>query len=529
MDEAGPQPKLFTPVTVGAGCTVPPPAPPQGSYDWAAVVHPNCFDNTERLGLWFGGTQPVANGQSPSRFIQPVSEESIGAGEDQATGYSVYVLVHGWAPGYRAAVNAQGGRLRWWEDNASSGGAWAAAWAWSPVTGDSPALPVNPTGVLQAIKAFDPQSTVLAYSWIDDSATDGSFEELDEVYRSEAYTQVNGIRLANALLRTLVAGFWTNPANKLHLIGHSHGSKVVTVAALTLQNLGLPLAQLTLLDAPENEETLNVNGANFLGFYLQQMKIADPTGPSSGGTFVDNYPSYFGVAYRSPQLSNVVDVALDPSKLYYSTDPGDQHSYAAAWYAASAAAAQKFALLSLGFSWPPPQQSFKPALNQTWAGGVTQAQQWLLITGTPPLTYLYSAPSLSIDSVATLGNVGGSPASGLVFGPPTAPQSFSMFQGGYGNGAFSDGFGLAFDVAWTGAQDGDYLVFTAESGEERVQEVVLVLDGKTGFRGTYPLTLAADASSSVLDLAFYIFYFPARGNTSGQVRLSNFRRVVVSY
>src|SRR6185295_13101695 len=154
-----------------------------------------------------------------------------------------------------------------------------AAWAWSPVSGDSPALPVNPTGVLQAIKAFDPRSTVLAYSWIDDSATDGSFEELDEVYQSEAYTQVNGIRLANALIRTLVAGFWTNPANKLHLIGHSHGSKVVTVAALTLQNLGLPLAQLTLLDATESEGTLNANGANFLGFYLQQMTIADPTSP----------------------------------------------------------------------------------------------------------------------------------------------------------------------------------------------------------------------------------------------------------
>ncbi|HXU32797.1 MAG TPA: hypothetical protein VN851_19680 [Thermoanaerobaculia bacterium] len=532
--EGKPRRGPFFAATVAPGCTPPPPVPSQGSTDWGAAVHPNCFDNLARVGLWVGGTLPLRSGQSPSRFFQPMSPDAqVGTteGSDAAEGpFHVYVLAHGWAPGFRAAVNAQGGRLRWWDDAAhNSDGIWTSDWAWTPVSGYDPALPVNSTGLLQSIKAFDPKAWVFAYSWIDDSATDGSYLDLGEVYQSEAYTQVNGIRLANALLRLLVPQFWTDPANTLHLIGHSHGSKVVTMAALTLQDLGLPVAHLTLLDSPESKGALIGNGANFLGFFLEQMRIADPTSPSSSATFVDNYPSYFGVAYGgSPKLANVVDVALDPSKIYDEADPGDKHSYAAAWYGAAAAAAQTFKLPSLGFSWPPPKQAFLPALLQRWVGGTTQSHQWPLQTGTPPYLFLYSAPGLPIDTLATLGNVSGTPASGLVFGAPKNPQIYSMFQGGYMNDIESHGYGLAFDVTWDGAQDGDYLVITGESGEERIQEVVVVLDGKTRFRGTYPLTLAADASNvPFFDLWFFIFYFPAPGNQAGQVTVGNFRRMVV--
>ena len=325
------------------GCTPPPPVPSEGSTDWGAAVHPNCFDNLARLGLWVGATLPLKSGESPSRYFQAMADGQLGA--EQEGPFHVYVLAHGWAPGYRTVVDAHGGRLRWWDDDAHSGGIWTSDWAWTPVSGYDPALPVNPTGLLQSIKAFDPKSWVFAYSWLDDSATGGSYADLVEVYQSEAYTQINGIRLANALLRLLVPQFWTNPANRLHLIGHSHGSKVVTVAALTLQNLGLPVAQLTILDAPESKGTEIGNGANFLGFFLEQMKIADPTDPGSAGTFVDNYPSYFGVAYGgAKRLANVVDAVLDPSKLYDWNDPGGRHTYAAAWYGAAAAAARAFGL-----------------------------------------------------------------------------------------------------------------------------------------------------------------------------------------
>ncbi len=522
-------PEPDRPRSVAPGCTPPPPVPSEGSTDWGAAVHPNCFDNLARLGLWVGGTLPVATDQSPSRYFQAMADAQVGA-EPNDDEFHVYVLAHGWAPGWRAVVDAEGGRLRWWDDNAHSGGIWASNWAWCPFSGVDPALPVNPTGLLQSIKAFDPKSWVFAYSWIDDSATDGSWYDLGEVYQSEAYTQINGIRLANALLRMLVPQFWTNPKNRLHLIGHSHGSKVVTVAALTLQNLGLPVARLTILDAPESKATEVGNGANFLGFFLEQMAIADPTKPGSAGTFIDNYPSYFGVAYGgSRRLANVVDVALDPSKIYDEDDPGDKHSYAAAWYGASAAAAQTYRLPSLGLAWPPPLTPFQPALLQTWPGGTTFRSQWPLQTGSPPYLFLYSAPALSIDTLATSGNVTGSPASGLVFGAPVSPQTYSMFQGGYMNGAKSGGYGLAFDLTWDGATDGDYLVITGESGEERIQEVTVVLDGKSHPFRTYSLTLAADASNvPYFDLWFFIFYFPAAGNQAGQVTVGNFRRVVVS-
>ena len=103
-----------------------------------------------------------------------------------------------------------------------------------------------------------------------------------------------------------------------------------------------------------------------------------------------------------------------------------------------------------------------------------------------------------------------------------------MFKGGYLNGGDSHGFGLAFDVAWAGATDGDYLVITAEHGGERIQEVTVVLDGKSRPFKTYSLTLAADATNiPFFDLWFYIFYFPAAGNQSGQVTVGNFRRMVV--
>ncbi len=150
--------------------------------------------------------------------------------------------------------------------------------------------------------------------------------------------------------------------------------------------------------------------------------------------------------------------------------------------------------------------------------------------GSPPHLFVFSAPTLPVDKLGHQGNVSGTPATGLVFGAPASPQTYSMFKGGYKNSVLSDGYGLAFDVAWTGATDGDYLVFTAESGEERRQEVVLVLDGKSGPFKTYTLTLAANASSAFSGTsAFYIFYFPAAGNQAGQVTVGNFRRVVVTY
>ena len=314
-------------------CTPAPPSPPNGPSDWTLTVQGNCFSNIQRLGRWTGGTTVVPSRTDPSRHFQSVAPGSLAGGANPPT---IYVLAHGWAPGYRAAVNAQGGNLLWWGPNASANCIWTSDWAWSPVSAPlTPPFTVNTTGVLQSIAAFDPNAVILAYSWIDDSATDSGDLNLDEVYGSEAYTHVNGIRLANALEQAIASSFWNAPSGLLRIIGHSHGSKVATVAALTLQHRGRRVAHLTICDAPESELTLEANGSNLLGFYLEQMQIANPSCDCAGGAFVDNYASYFGVSYAgTPNLGNIVEVALDPSKLYDFDDPGNRHSYAAAWYGA---------------------------------------------------------------------------------------------------------------------------------------------------------------------------------------------------
>jgi hypothetical protein len=509
-------------------CTPPPPVPPGGPSDWAAAVYGNCFANLQRLGRWVRGTRSARSGESPAPFFQSVAAGGVGGGTRPV---NVYVVVHGWAPGYRAAVQAQGGRLLWWSDAAAAGGRWAADWAWVGVQGADPALVVNGTGLLQSIVANDPAAIVLAYSWIDNSATDGSFADFDQVYRSEAHTNINGLRLAAALETALAPSFWQSPASSLRLIGHSHGAKVATVAALTLERRGRRVNHLTLLDPPEGEAPLAANAANLLGFYLEQLTITDPRGDQSRGTFVDNYASIFGKGYAgTPNLERVVEVALQPSRLYSVTAPGDRHTYAAAWYGAAAQAARIFQQPPLGLAWPPPPVQYQPALNQTWPTGTTQPGQWILQTGASLRgAFSYAAPTLAVSTRAIRGNVTGTAAAGLLFTPVLgAPGTASVFQGGYRNSLLADGYGLAFDCTWTGAQAGDYLVVTAQSPDTREQEVVLVLDGRSAPQGQFPVAFNANVSSLLEALTLVIYYVPAANNSIGRVLVSNFRSVMVT-
>jgi len=515
-------------------CIPAPPLPPGGPSDWAAALQGNCFTNLQRLGRWVGGTKVLAPGTDPSSYFKPVEPDSLGFGDPPFP--PIYVLSHGWAPGYRDAVRAQGGNLLWWSPGAylkNSDGTrtWASDWAWTPVTAPlNPLFTVNANGVLQSIAAFEPAAIVLAWSWIDDSATDNIDDlfNLTEVYRSEAYTHLNGIRLANALEEAIHSSFWGS--GELHILGHSHGSKVATVAALTLQQRGRHVSQLTILDAPESEVTLEHNGANLLGFYLEPMQIAQPTSPRSGGTFVDNYASYFGIGYAgTPNLNQVVEVALDPSKLYSFDDPGDKHSYAAAWYGAAAAGAQSQKQPPLGLAWPPPPQTYLPALNQTWPTGNNQLSQWQLKAGAPIIgdSFTYYTQPLPVTTVSMSGNVKGNAATKLTFGPP-AGGGFSVFCGSYYNSAEGYGYGVAVDILWTLPQPGDYLVVTMESPDERVQEVLLVLDGQSSPAGQTSVAINSSVTNfPYLPVDLYIYYFTAQGDTTSRVVLSNFRLVNV--
>lgn len=108
--------------------------------------------------------------------------------------------------------------------------------------------------------------------------------------QSEGFTQLSGLEMAQAITAALSPAFFLGQG-LLHLMGHSHGSKVATVAALALDQQGLPITQLTLFDSPETgPNALGINfslpglaGAqNFLWYYLAQMNIS--TTPVLPGT-----------------------------------------------------------------------------------------------------------------------------------------------------------------------------------------------------------------------------------------------------
>ncbi len=114
---------------------------------------------------------------------------------------------------------------------------------------------------------------------------------------------------------------------------------------------------------------------------------------------------------------------------------------------------------------------------------------------------------------------------------PTRPWQYDrFFSGGYPNPFYSDGYGLAFDVTWTGASDGDYLVATVDSPDQGVggiQEVILVMDGRSAPDGTYPVAFNADISGTAEDVGFAFYLVPASGSKV-EITVANFRRVIVS-
>jgi hypothetical protein len=434
-----------------------PHKPPGSPSDWVDVVRGNYYSNLQRLALWIGGQTEVKIGEDPSQYFRELGEESIG---DLVKGAvpTIYVVVHGWAPKYATVVKKNNGKLRWWQSNAKLNDRWFSDWAWAPVGPDTPEkFTVNPTGLFQQIIKQEPSALALAYSWIDDSATS---DDNISVYRSEAKTNLNGLRLANALMTAIPRRFFELGV-RLHLIGHSHGSKVCTVAALRLQQHRIQTAQLTILDSPESYGSRFLNGANLLGFYLEQMNIKNPSS-SSPGTVVENYTSYVGVGYESPDgkspINNIVEVALYPRQIYgnNSTSAGPSHIYAAGWYGGAASGAKLQGQPPVGLAWPPFPTDYRPAKNQTWpGGGHSQANQWLLNVGPPIIgSSSYVPTPLSVEAKSRSGRVDGDPSTGLMFrGADSSGEGYSIFSGTYKPNNPKQ-WGIAFDLEWTGPSRG---------------------------------------------------------------------------
>jgi pimeloyl-ACP methyl ester carboxylesterase len=232
-------------------------------------------------------------------FLPLQSEHSIT--NSDTTAANVYVIAHGWMPGYNK-----------WVDTAEDKGNLPLSWqTWQgPDTADAPSTPwlydkgetgdpafaINDKGLAQAILQVDPHATVLAYSWIDESVTKNYLGYIpQDGFHSEAYTALNGMRMADAIMEALAPNYDAG-LGKVHLIGHSHGARVATVAALTLQQAALKnpqdnvVRQLTLLDSPEyrvstttlDKNPVAIDAANFDWFYLAQLNIAAPPITLSG-------------------------------------------------------------------------------------------------------------------------------------------------------------------------------------------------------------------------------------------------------
>jgi hypothetical protein len=280
---------------------------------------PNCVKPTPPSA---DTTPPHAAANPPSPNIAPIERlglwngtafQSITAPGTISNGH-LYVLVHGWQAGLLDAVNGfpGPGPLLIWDPQAvtptgaSDVGIWLAPMA-------------------QALTKLDPAAVVVAYSWLDDAATGSSLSDAKD---AESETVPNGQRLAAVLNEAISTSFAGN-GGEVHVIGHSFGSKVATIASLGLTT---PPRQLTLMDSPDISVVAAVGASNDLVPYLRTLKI----GRGASQTFVDNYTSIFGCAYGLEKgLDQVVDVRLVPSQ-YKVTDVQDKHLYPPKWYTAAA-------------------------------------------------------------------------------------------------------------------------------------------------------------------------------------------------
>jgi hypothetical protein len=220
----------------------------------------------------------------------------------------------------RPQVEAHDGFLYVWDDAAESDyGARYDRW-FAPLA--------------EAISKLDPGAAILAFSWIDESATSARSRA---AVQSQLRTTVNGQRLAVGLGRVL-----QNDDVRVHLVGHSHGAKVVSVAATLLDR---PPEHVTILDSPENMLPIIGGALNNLGSYLRML----PIGTYEGATLVDNYASRYGIRYgEKTGLGSVIDCVLDPEAFPIAgqTNP---HSYAWSWYVHTA----RHPELGLGVMWSP--------------------------------------------------------------------------------------------------------------------------------------------------------------------------------
>jgi len=293
----------------------------------------NIKDNAyRRLGLWNG-----------KEFVDLPKDFVIDGNTN------VHVVTHGWAPGFKNGVfNDDGSFRRVWDEVEDEDGNTYGDWVSTQAS---------------VLAHEDAGSVVLGYSWVDQSATSTNLTP----WQSRAHTDDNGNLLAWLLEDVIGESF----AGKIQLLGHSHGSRVVTTSALALEKAGINVDHLTLWDAPESGKPFVLGGKVYLAKHLAQLGEKYGIGNGENETFVENYFSQFGWAYND----DVVNVELLPEHLDgLGGIMSLRHGYSTGWYANASLITDDVA-----FNW----FDDKPEAGTSWY------QDWLDGNGDPDFSREY--------------------------------------------------------------------------------------------------------------------------------------------
>jgi hypothetical protein len=541
------------------------------------------------------------------KFDLPVAAGSLTS--TSADPRNVYFISHGWAPGKSEAVllgSTPGDPLKSWAPSQQ-----VPPWLFDPTA------QVASTGMAQTIIDADPDAIVVAYSWLDLSATPVASNELEVpltvngsgtsltvgdtsqlsvgmtvtgngipdgtkvagitsptqvtvsqavtgtlanvaavfsgvdlettirsllyVGQSESRTQWAGLMLAEAIEQALAADFFGANKGLVHLMGHSHGAKVATVATVALEVANVPVSQLTLFDSPETGPSAPIpldipgigGGQNFVWKFLQELpggtisKTPVAVGrQATGGTFVDSYYSAtgFGAPFNGyAGLGTVVDVLLEPAALYNPSGGlvGDlgalfqSHDYPPAWYAqASLQNPSAASNLLNGLYWSPlinpsTTASLQPTYEQFQPSPLPNPGEFVRrqfeVTGaavSPTVTVNDRVLAYAVQpTTGTVADTGSSMTFTIGASNPLSMATISFVPYATDPTDQPVGTGLELDVAFSGVDAGETVQLVVSVHGMAVPQInlsdpPLLASGSTGFMTIPLLTLDGRTSGA---------------------------------